>query len=76
MTLAMVKILLPPKAHFTTLHDRFNTASSALQEPAAFLHDVYDIAKQPDTIEFYSSLKQPKDQRARQRSFAKAEEIV
>ncbi|KAH7368886.1 hypothetical protein B0T11DRAFT_68154 [Plectosphaerella cucumerina] len=29
---------------FTTLHDRYNTFSSTIQDPEAFHHDVYEIA--------------------------------
>ena len=49
---------------FTTLHDRYNTISSSIQDPEAFHHDVYEIsnvASSPD--EFHRLLSDRKEQR-------------
>lgn len=36
---------------FTTLHDQYNTFTYTLQDPEAFHHDVYEIARDADTAE-------------------------
>ncbi|KAI0204390.1 hypothetical protein F4808DRAFT_340514 [Astrocystis sublimbata] len=58
------KFDLPPEALFTTLHQRFNTHSLALQEPTAFLVDVRDTANRSATCEeFYAALEERRRQR-------------
>jgi hypothetical protein len=34
---------------FTSLHDRYNTFSSTIQDPEAFHHDVYEISRDADS---------------------------
>lgn len=34
----------------TTLHDKYNTISSPIQDPDAFHHDVYEISSRADTL--------------------------
>lgn len=51
------KFCLPPEDLFTSLHDRFNTKSSAIQDPYAFHRDVFECADDSATIdEFYDQL--------------------
>ncbi|KAK1974627.1 hypothetical protein LZ30DRAFT_639989, partial [Colletotrichum cereale] len=58
------KFRLPPEDLFTSLHDRFNTRSSAIQAPYAFHRDVVDCADHSATVdEFYKLLATRKDQR-------------
>ncbi|KAH6685454.1 hypothetical protein F5X68DRAFT_262689 [Plectosphaerella plurivora] len=49
---------------FTTLHDRYNTFSSTIQDPEAFHHDVYEIASDARTEdEFHRLLADRRQQR-------------
>ncbi|KAK5656984.1 hypothetical protein OQA88_3507 [Cercophora sp. LCS_1] len=49
---------------FTKLHDQYNTIPSAIQDPEAFHHDVYEISNEAtSTDEFYRLLKDRKEQR-------------
>ncbi|KAI0194250.1 hypothetical protein F4808DRAFT_338388 [Astrocystis sublimbata] len=58
------KFKMYPEALFTTLHERFNTHTLALQEPAAFLADVRETANNSATRdEFYAALQERRDQR-------------
>lgn len=40
----------------TTLHNRFNTFPSAIQDPEAFHHDVYELSTQAHTLEEFERL--------------------
>lgn len=40
----------------TTLHDRFNTVPSAIQDPEAFHHDVYELSTQARTLDEFERL--------------------
>ncbi|KAK7744055.1 hypothetical protein SLS53_003572 [Cytospora paraplurivora] len=40
----------------TTLHDRFNTVPSAIQDPEAFHHDVYELSTQACTLDEFECL--------------------
>ncbi|KAG8163748.1 hypothetical protein KVR01_007045 [Diaporthe batatas] len=40
----------------TTLHDRFNTIPSAIQDPEAFHHDVYEISTRASTLTEFENL--------------------
>lgn len=40
----------------TTLHDRFNTVPSAIQDPEAFHHDVYELSTQACTLDEFERL--------------------
>ncbi|PNP52157.1 hypothetical protein THARTR1_07366 [Trichoderma harzianum] len=52
---------------FTTLHDRFNTQTIPLQNPAAFHHDVCELVCESDTLEeLYSALEKRKEQRIKE----------
>ncbi|WQF77024.1 hypothetical protein CDEST_02038 [Colletotrichum destructivum] len=58
------KFRLPPEHLFTSLHDRFNTKPSAIQDPWAFHRDVVECANDAATVdEFYKHLATRKDQR-------------
>ncbi|KAL2755613.1 hypothetical protein ACRALDRAFT_1064344 [Sodiomyces alcalophilus JCM 7366] len=52
---------------FTSLHDRFNTRSSAIQDPYAFHRDVVECANNSATIdEFYDQLSERKTERMKE----------
>ncbi|CRK17402.1 hypothetical protein BN1723_011284, partial [Verticillium longisporum] len=58
------KFCLPPDALYTTLHERFNTRSSTIQEPSAFHRDVVECANNSSTVEeFYNKLAGRKSER-------------
>lgn len=40
----------------TTLHDRFNTIPSAIQDPEAFHHDVYELSTRASTLDEFEQL--------------------
>lgn len=40
----------------TTLHDRFNTIPSAIQDPEAFHHDVYELSTRASTLDEFERL--------------------
>ncbi|KUI55852.1 hypothetical protein VP1G_03221 [Cytospora mali] len=40
----------------TTLHDRFNTVPSAIQDPEAFHHDVYELSTEANTLDEFERL--------------------
>lgn len=42
----------------TTLHDKYNTISSPIQDPDAFHHDVYEISSRADTLRDFEKLMQ------------------
>lgn len=42
----------------TTLHDKYNTISSPIQDPDAFHHDVYEISSRANTIADFERLMQ------------------
>lgn len=42
----------------TTLHDKYNTISSTIQDPDAFHHDVYEISSRADTLDDFETLMQ------------------
>jgi hypothetical protein len=49
---------------FTTLHTKYNTVSSPIQDPEAFHHDVYEISNMASTAEeFYTLLDERKEMR-------------
>jgi hypothetical protein len=49
---------------FTTLHDRYNTFASSIQDPEAFHHDVYEIATDASsTDDFHRRLADRKQRR-------------
>ncbi|KYK57477.1 hypothetical protein DCS_04487 [Drechmeria coniospora] len=41
---------------FSTLHERYNTFSYAIQDPEAFHHDVYELSRHADTSEQFHRL--------------------
>ncbi|KAK4446357.1 hypothetical protein QBC34DRAFT_305040 [Podospora aff. communis PSN243] len=52
---------------FTKLHDQYNTVPSAIQDPEAFHHDVYEISHEAtSTDEFHRLLQDRKEQRLRE----------
>ncbi|KAK1752650.1 hypothetical protein QBC47DRAFT_389025 [Echria macrotheca] len=52
---------------FTKLHDQYNTVPSAIQDPEAFHHDVFEISNQAtSTDEFHRLLQDRKEQRLRE----------
>ncbi|CRK43400.1 hypothetical protein BN1723_005652 [Verticillium longisporum] len=58
------KFRLPPDALYTTLHERFNTRSSTIQEPSAFHRDVVECGNNSSTVEeFYNKLAGRKNER-------------
>ncbi|KAF3349159.1 hypothetical protein VdG2_02691 [Verticillium dahliae VDG2] len=58
------KFCLPPDALYTTLHERFNTRSSTIQEPSAFHRDVVECANNSSTVEeLYNKLAGRKSER-------------
>ncbi|KAI8298075.1 hypothetical protein K4K61_012107 [Colletotrichum sp. SAR11_59] len=58
------KFRLPPDALFTSLHNRFNTRPTAIQDPSAFHRDVISCADESATAEeFYDNLSARRDQR-------------
>lgn len=40
----------------TTLHDRYNTIPSAIQDPEAFHHDVYELSTRASTLDEFEQL--------------------
>lgn len=46
----------------TTLHDRFNTVPSAIQDPEAFHHDVYELSTQAYTLDEFERLMEERKQ--------------
>ncbi|ROV94284.1 hypothetical protein VMCG_08642 [Cytospora schulzeri] len=46
----------------TTLHDRFNTVPSAIQDPEAFHHDVYELSTQACTLDEFERLMEERKQ--------------
>ncbi|KAI8249297.1 hypothetical protein K4K58_010812 [Colletotrichum sp. SAR11_239] len=65
------KFRLPPDALFTSLHNRFNTRPTAIQDPSAFHRDVVSCADESATAEeFYDNLSARRDQRIREISDA------
>jgi len=52
---------------FTKLHDQYNTVPSAIQDPEAFHHDVYEISHEAtSTDDFHRLLQDRKEQRLRE----------
>src|SRR4051812_23220799 len=52
---------------FTKLHDQYNTVPSAIQDPEAFHHDVYEISNEASsTDDFHRLLQDRKEQRLRE----------
>jgi len=52
---------------FTKLHDQYNTVPSAIQDPQAFHHDVYELShKATSTDDFHRLLQDRKEQRLRE----------
>ncbi|KAK0657931.1 hypothetical protein B0T16DRAFT_453346 [Cercophora newfieldiana] len=52
---------------FTKLHDQYNTVPSAIQDPQAFHHDVYEISHEAtSTDDFHRLLQDRKEQRLRE----------
>lgn len=52
---------------FTTLHTKYNTVSSSIQDPEAFHHDVYEISSTANTAEeFHTLLAERKELRLRE----------
>ncbi|UNI23303.1 hypothetical protein JDV02_009133 [Purpureocillium takamizusanense] len=52
---------------YTTLHDRYNTFTSTIQDPEAFHHDVFEISHDADTAEqFHGLLAARRQQRLRE----------
>ncbi|KAJ9136639.1 hypothetical protein NKR23_g9705 [Pleurostoma richardsiae] len=61
------KFGLKKDALFTTLHDQYNTFPSAIQDPEAFHHDVFEISSAASSDdEFYRLLDERKSQRLRE----------
>ncbi|KAH0441702.1 hypothetical protein CcaCcLH18_01962 [Colletotrichum camelliae] len=61
------KFRLPYEALFTTLHDRFNTRTCAIQDPTAFHYDVRDCGETSlCREEFYAKLTERREQRIRE----------
>ncbi|KAK0731916.1 hypothetical protein B0H67DRAFT_90411 [Lasiosphaeris hirsuta] len=52
---------------FTKLHDQYNTVPSAIQDPEAFHHDVYEISNEATSADdFHRLLQDRKEQRLRE----------
>jgi hypothetical protein len=65
------KFGMEPGEIWTTLHDRFNTQPTSIQDPEAFHHDVVELSRKATTKEeFYDMLEQRRKLRLDELNFA------